>query len=198
MAGAGLPGLRQRGPHPGAVRPFRKPGRGRRIVRPPEDRNDPGRCTTAPGFATGPGDRRDRSGLPHDGRPVRPRGAGMTAMRRGAFSARHGAGRRGPAPPPCRRSGAHRPPDRPPGKDRCAAGRGLARQDTAAAIGARTAAGIAPASVNDRAGLAAHPHLRMMRVETPAGPVSLPAPPVRVPGESFACGPVPALPEPGT
>ncbi|MBD3764294.1 MAG: CoA transferase [Rhodobacterales bacterium] len=74
----------------------------------------------------------------------------------------------------------------------------FARQDAAAAIAALTAAGIALASVNDMAGLAAHPHLRMMTVETPAGPVSLPAPPVRVADEAFACGPVPALPEPGT
>ncbi len=39
-----------------------------------------------------------------------------------------------------------------------------------------TAADIAFAAVNDMAGLAAHPHLRRITVETPNGPVSVPAP----------------------
>jgi itaconate CoA-transferase len=55
------------------------------------------------------------------------------------------------------------------------------------------AADIAFALVNDMAGLGAHPHLRRIDVETPAGPVSLPAPAARVIREERVYGPVPSL-----
>lgn len=52
---------------------------------------------------------------------------------------------------------------------------------------------IALAMVNDMAGLSTHPHLRRITVETPTGPVSLPAPAPRVAGTPRAYGSVPAL-----
>ena len=57
------------------------------------------------------------------------------------------------------------------------------------------AADIAFASVNDVAGLARHPHLRRITVETPSGPVSYPAPAERRASTSRYYGPVPALGE---
>ena len=57
----------------------------------------------------------------------------------------------------------------------------------------RAAADIAFASVNDMAALSTHPHLRRIVVETPAGPVSCPAPAPIVTGEARDYGPVPAL-----
>lgn len=54
-------------------------------------------------------------------------------------------------------------------------------------------ADIAFATVNDMAGLSAHPHLRRITVETPAGPVSYPAPAPIVRGEDRTYGAVPAL-----
>lgn len=47
--------------------------------------------------------------------------------------------------------------------------------------------------VNDCAGLARHPALRRVTVETPAGPVSLAAPPARFSDGTRPLGPVPAL-----
>ncbi|ALC14160.1 CaiB/BaiF CoA transferase family protein [Sphingopyxis sp. 113P3] len=55
------------------------------------------------------------------------------------------------------------------------------------------AADVAFASVNDMAALSAHPHLRRIAVETPAGTVAYPAPAPVVMGEQRAYGPVPAL-----
>ena len=55
-----------------------------------------------------------------------------------------------------------------------------------------TKADIAFASVNDMARLSAHPHLRRIKVETPNGPVSLPAPAPVFAGENRQYGPVPA------
>lgn len=52
---------------------------------------------------------------------------------------------------------------------------------------------IALASVNDMAGLSAHPHLRRVTVDSPNGPVSTPAPGARFVGEERAYGPIPAL-----
>ncbi|WP_209427927.1 CaiB/BaiF CoA-transferase family protein [Pararhodobacter sp. SW119] len=69
----------------------------------------------------------------------------------------------------------------------------FARHDADAAIALLTKADIAWASVNDMAGLSAHPHLRRVRVESPGGPVSIPAPGARFRGEDRAYGPVPAL-----
>jgi formyl-CoA transferase len=56
-------------------------------------------------------------------------------------------------------------------------------------------ADIAFASVNDVAGLALHPHLRRITVETPSGPVSYPAPAERRAAATRRYGPVPALGE---
>ncbi len=70
----------------------------------------------------------------------------------------------------------------------------FARQDAGAAVARLTAADIAWAGVNDMAGLSAHPHLRRMTVDSPGGPVSLPAPGARLVGEDRSYGPVPALP----
>ncbi len=55
-------------------------------------------------------------------------------------------------------------------------------------------ADVAFARVNDMQGLSQHPHLRRVTVDTPAGPVSLPAPAPIVAGETRRYGPVPALP----
>ena len=64
-----------------------------------------------------------------------------------------------------------------------------------AAIAKLDAAGIAFGRVNDWAGLKAHPHLRMMTVTSPSGPVEMPAPPAQWAGslDVGAPGTVPAL-----
>lgn len=61
------------------------------------------------------------------------------------------------------------------------------------------AAGLACARVNDVGGLAAHPQLELMAVETPVGRVDVPVPPACVAGHGFAAGRVrvPALDEHG-
>ena len=69
----------------------------------------------------------------------------------------------------------------------------FARHDADAAVALLTQAEIAWASVNDMAGLSAHPHLRRVSVESPGGPISIPAPGARFRGEDRAYGPVPAL-----
>lgn len=56
-------------------------------------------------------------------------------------------------------------------------------------------ADIAFARVNSPAGLARHPHLRRITVDTPSGPVSYPAPAERRAAASRHYGPVPALGE---
>jgi crotonobetainyl-CoA:carnitine CoA-transferase CaiB-like acyl-CoA transferase len=66
-----------------------------------------------------------------------------------------------------------------------------------AVIARLDAAGMAWASLNTALDLAAHPHLARVTVETPAGPVALPAPPARVAGRATALGPVPGLDEHG-
>jgi itaconate CoA-transferase len=58
-----------------------------------------------------------------------------------------------------------------------------------------TTADIAFAAVNDMAGLAAHPHLRRITVETPAGLVALPSPAPIIIDATRSYGPVPALPQ---
>ncbi len=55
------------------------------------------------------------------------------------------------------------------------------------------AADTAFASVNDMAGLSAHPHLRRIMVDTPNGPVAYPAPAPIVMGEGRQYRPVPAI-----
>jgi len=72
-------------------------------------------------------------------------------------------------------------------------GEGFARRTEAEAVAALLEADIAFAAVNDMAGLARHPHLRRFEVETPNGPVSLPAPAPIFAGERRLYGPVPAL-----
>ncbi|WP_414897943.1 CaiB/BaiF CoA transferase family protein [Rhodovulum sp. YEN HP10] len=69
----------------------------------------------------------------------------------------------------------------------------FARHSAAEAEAALVAADIAFASVNDMAGLSAHPHLRRIEVDSPNGPVAMPAPAARVEGETRHYGPVPAL-----
>ncbi|WP_323767055.1 CaiB/BaiF CoA-transferase family protein [Marinovum sp.] len=69
----------------------------------------------------------------------------------------------------------------------------FARHDAEAAVARLARAGIALATVNDMAGLAAHPHLRRITVESPNGPLRLPAPGARELGEERRYGPVPAL-----
>ena len=69
----------------------------------------------------------------------------------------------------------------------------FARHDAEQAVALLSKAGIALASVNDMAGLAAHPHLRRITVGSPNGAVSFPAPGARFVGESREYGAVPAL-----
>lgn len=56
-----------------------------------------------------------------------------------------------------------------------------------------TAADTAFASVNDMAALSAHPHLRRIAVETPSGPILVPAPAAVVRGDTRSYGPVPGI-----
>jgi itaconate CoA-transferase len=72
-------------------------------------------------------------------------------------------------------------------------GAAFGRHDAEAVVALLTKADIAWASVNDMAGLSAHPLLRRVTVDSPGGPVSFPAPGARVLGEDRALGPVPAL-----
>jgi itaconate CoA-transferase len=67
------------------------------------------------------------------------------------------------------------------------------RLDAAALMHLLAAADIAFARVNDVAGLAGHPHLRRITVETPSGSVSYPAPAEQRASEPRRYGPVPAL-----
>jgi len=72
---------------------------------------------------------------------------------------------------------------------------GFARRDASEAVAALVEADIALAPVNDMAGLAGHPHLRRVTVDTPGGPVSFPAPAPMFADEVRAYGPVPPLNE---
>lgn len=56
-------------------------------------------------------------------------------------------------------------------------------------------AAIAYGMLNGVDGLSAHPQLRRMTIQTPTGPVHLPAPPAQTDGETPALRPVPALGE---
>ena len=71
----------------------------------------------------------------------------------------------------------------------------FARNDCDVAIAKLDAAGIAFGRVNDWAGLEAHPHLRLMTVASPKGPVAMPAAPAIWDGalDRQAPGAVPAL-----
>ena len=79
--------------------------------------------------------------------------------------------------------------------DTCVA-RALAGMSHAQAVALLERAGIAYAALNDMAGLERHPNLRTIAVETPGGPVALPAPAPVWSGESRSYGAVPALGEP--
>ncbi|MCP1198296.1 CaiB/BaiF CoA-transferase family protein [Notoacmeibacter sp. MSK16QG-6] len=70
---------------------------------------------------------------------------------------------------------------------------GFARRSGKEAIAALLEADVALATVNDMGGLAGHPHLRRITVDTPNGPVSYPAPAPVWAGETAEYGPVPAL-----
>jgi len=67
--------------------------------------------------------------------------------------------------------------------------------DAATALERLARADIAFALVNDMAGLSQHPHLRRITVDTPAGPVALPAPAPIFTGTEHRYGRVPALGE---
>lgn len=69
----------------------------------------------------------------------------------------------------------------------------FAALDAATAAQRVEAAGVAFAFINDMAGLSAHPHLRRISVETPAGPVCLPAPGPIFVDAPRSYGPVPAI-----
>lgn len=70
---------------------------------------------------------------------------------------------------------------------------GFQRRNTAETIAALTKADIAFASVNDMAALAAHPHLRLIPVQTENGTVMMPQPAPIVSGVNRRFGPVPGL-----
>ena len=74
---------------------------------------------------------------------------------------------------------------------------GFASRSGPEAIAALQRADVALATVNDMAGLSAHPHLRRITVDTPNGPVSYPAPAPVWRGETPNFGPVPVLNPPG-
>jgi formyl-CoA transferase len=69
----------------------------------------------------------------------------------------------------------------------------LATQDAEPLMKRLAAADIAFARVNDSALLGTHPHLRRISVETPSGPVSIPAPTPQRVGEQRTYGPIPPL-----
>ncbi|MFV0383475.1 CaiB/BaiF CoA transferase family protein [Paracoccus sp. (in: a-proteobacteria)] len=73
----------------------------------------------------------------------------------------------------------------------------FARMTADQATAALIAADVAFASVNDMAGLSAHPHLRRIIVDTPNGPVSYPAPAAQFVGEERRYGAVPGIGDKG-
>jgi itaconate CoA-transferase len=71
----------------------------------------------------------------------------------------------------------------------------FATQDAKALSERLARAEIAFARVNDTAALARHPHLRRINLQTPSGPVAVPAPAAQWATQSRSYGPVPALGE---
>jgi itaconate CoA-transferase len=71
-------------------------------------------------------------------------------------------------------------------------GRVFATLDREAVVGRLAAADIAYGMINDIGGLSAHPQLRRVAVDTPSGPVDMPAPPALWAGDAARPGPVPA------
>ncbi len=72
-------------------------------------------------------------------------------------------------------------------------GAAFARMTTDEAITELSKANIALATVNDMAGLSAHPHLRRITVDSPNGPVSFPAPGAVFRDHDREYGPIPDL-----
>lgn len=72
-------------------------------------------------------------------------------------------------------------------------GDAFTRYDATEAIARLSKANIALASVNDMAGLSRHAHLRRITVDSPNGPVKIPAPGAVFVGENRRYGAVPAL-----
>jgi itaconate CoA-transferase len=72
-------------------------------------------------------------------------------------------------------------------------GAAFARYTSVEAVELLSQANIALASVNDMAGLSAHPNLRRITVDSPGGPVSFPAPGAVFVSEEREFGSVPAL-----
>ncbi|MDD8023694.1 MAG: CaiB/BaiF CoA-transferase family protein [Paracoccaceae bacterium] len=70
---------------------------------------------------------------------------------------------------------------------------GFAQMTGDEAIATLLRADVAVARVNDMADLAVHPHLRRVRIDTPNGPVSYPAPAPLWDDDARVYGPVPAL-----
>lgn len=66
-----------------------------------------------------------------------------------------------------------------------------------AVIARMEAAGMAYASLNTALDLAQHPHLSRVTIDTPAGPVAVPAPPARFAGVERPLGAVPGIDEHG-
>ena len=71
----------------------------------------------------------------------------------------------------------------------------FAARQRADMLQALIAADIAFGAVNDVSDLSSHPQLKRITVDTPAGPVSYAAPPLRRSGETFEAGAVPVLGE---
>ncbi len=69
----------------------------------------------------------------------------------------------------------------------------FARHDGAALAAVLGQADIAFAAVNDMEGLSRHPHLRRIAVETPQGPVEMPAPGAQFSDGARSYGPVPGI-----
>ncbi|WP_397543890.1 CoA transferase [Roseovarius salis] len=69
----------------------------------------------------------------------------------------------------------------------------FAQYDAGQAVALLSREHIAFASVNDMDALAAHPQLRRITIDSPHGPISLPAPGVEFAGEPRRYGPVPSL-----
>lgn len=69
----------------------------------------------------------------------------------------------------------------------------FAALDATAAVERLAEADVAFAFINDMAGLSGHPHLRRITVETPAGPVAMPAPAAEFKGAPRRFGSVPAI-----
>ena len=73
----------------------------------------------------------------------------------------------------------------------------FARLTREAVIARMEAAGMAYASLNSALDLARHPHLSRVTIDTPEGPVAVPAPPARIAGVERKLGAVPSVDQQG-